>query len=114
MELRSSELMLLLLASLLYFGPAYFGRIDKFIYVLKSEFPRVFDELGSPSGSFFKSSVADSSAILIYVLKREYRALGNDVITDLGNSARLRLLIPLVLFISITFLAFYERLENAV
>ncbi len=88
--------LMLYLISLLYVLPTYFRRLDQLIGHLRSNHEGIYSELGAPSLSFLDSTIRGTYSIAMFVVRKDYLALDDKRITELGNAARWRLLYSLL------------------
>jgi len=85
------------LLSLLYFAPSYFRRLAKFLELLKSNHPELFERLGRPSTSPLDATTSSMSSLVATIVFRRYVEEGDEELTAAGDAARFRLLASLVI-----------------
>ena len=100
-EAMAPVLVVILIASLLYFMPSYFRRLRLLTELLQSEHPEIYEQLHRPSISFRDSTIRSSQALLHYIISRDYRFLGSERANKLGNAALWRLVANCVVFVAV-------------
>ena len=91
-----TPLFLLWLIAMLYVGPTYFRRLGQLIDRLKSHHSDEFERLGRPSLKMLEMTIGSGVAIVLFVVRKNYLALSDDELTDLGDSARSRLIFSMI------------------
>ena len=90
-----APLLVLWLLAMLYVGPSYFRCLRLLIAQLESHHRSEFERLGRPSLSISSMAVGSTTALVWFVLRKDYLRLSDPETTRLGNSTRNRLLFSL-------------------